>query len=379
MADSELLLQILRSIKCDTYLELGVNNKNLFIKMTEIIKRVIGVNTKDFRDGNVGEFYECSNDEFFEKFKEKVDVIFINRIDRFEDFENSIKILNKNGLIIINNTDPVCKELLETTGLESYKIINYVYNNHKELEIITLPIMDNGLSLIKKKEERRLLEFKPEDLFGFNIKNEDVTLLVTCCDRSDLLKRTLDSFNKYNTYPIHHVIIVEDSCKKGINDFVLNMFNCPVTLIYNEKRIKQMKSIEKAASFITTPYVFHCEEDWEFYDSGFIEESLKILRKDPKVTCIFMRSHEEYLMRYSVNLATVDKGDYYYVSTDNKGGLSFNPGLRRTDIEKFRMPYKDGEDEGTLSKYYRNIDMVGASIKKPSGYVRHLGWDRHVW
>ncbi|AHD17307.1 hypothetical protein C163_24070 [Pseudomonas sp. FGI182] len=39
----------------------------------------------------------------------------------------------------------------------------------------------------------------------------DVTLVVTSCGRFDLLKDTLESFDRYNTAPIREVFITEDS------------------------------------------------------------------------------------------------------------------------------------------------------------------------
>ena len=39
---------------------------------------------------------------------------------------------------------------------------------------------------------------------------KDVSLVVTSCGRFDLLERTLDSFFKYNTYPIKEVIITRN-------------------------------------------------------------------------------------------------------------------------------------------------------------------------
>jgi GT2 family glycosyltransferase len=211
---------------------------------------------------------------------------------------------------------------------------------------------------------------------------KDVTVVVTACNRSDLLKITLESFIKYNTYPVAHVIVIEDSGLQNINDFVRDMFTCKVTLIYNPHRVGQMKSIERAASFIDTPFTFHCEEDWEFYDYGFIEKSLDILEKDRSVSCIFMRSFAEYYSSYGWRLDYTDMGDYYYVEQNNTGhdgGLTFNPGLRRTEIEKLNMPYSSTETEGSLSKYLKNIGMKGAAIKTPTGYIRHLGWNRHVY
>jgi hypothetical protein len=382
----ELILSILELTGCETFLELGVQSGMCLINATRIVKRAIGVDIKDIREQKVGEFYECTTDEFFKNFTDNVDIVFIDADHHFEsarkDFENSLKLLNKNGIIIIHDTDPMSKDLLcQTRCGDSYKIINYIYNNHKELDIITLPLTLAGLSIIKRKDERRVLDFIPEDLFGFNILNKDVTLLITSCDRTDLLKITLESFTKFNTYPIHHVIIIEDSGKKGINDFILSMFNCPVTLIYNEKRIGQMKSIEKASSFITTPYVFHCEDDWEFYKPNFIEESFKILDKDPKVTCVFLNHSIIYYNFCFAKLNSVDMGDYFYVQSNNdhRGGFTWNPSLRRTDIQKFKMPYKDEEDEGTLSEYYQSIGMICASTKNLDGFVYHIGNNRHVY
>ena len=43
--------------------------------------------------------------------------------------------------------------------------------------------------------------------------------------------------------------------------------------------IVSIKSIDSVYSTIDTEYIFHCEDDWEFYDSSFIEKSLKNWRK----------------------------------------------------------------------------------------------------
>lgn len=38
----------------------------------------------------------------------------------------------------------------------------------------------------------------------------DVTVVLTSCNRQDLLERTLDSFFLHNTYPIREFIVIED-------------------------------------------------------------------------------------------------------------------------------------------------------------------------
>ena len=41
--------------------------------------------------------------------------------------------------------------------------------------------------------------------------NGSVTVVITSCNRVDLLERTIDSFIKYNTYPIDRYILIDDS------------------------------------------------------------------------------------------------------------------------------------------------------------------------
>ena len=223
------------------------------------------------------------------------------------------------------------------------------------------------------------------------MENKEVTLFLTACNRPQLLKITLNSFLKYNTYPIKEAIIMEDSGLKGINDFAIKLLPFPCKIIYNEKRLGQMKSIENGSKFIKTDYVFHCEEDWEFYNSGFIEESFKILDKDINVCCVFLRGHEENRIRSGINIDYTDKGGYYYLKQKKfpekkEGGgpracgiLTFNPGLRKKEISLAKIPYNNTEDEGTLGYYFGQKGMFGAVTKKREGYVRHIGWNSHVY
>ncbi|MBK6807259.1 MAG: hypothetical protein IPG84_21505 [Betaproteobacteria bacterium] len=52
----------------------------------------------------------------------------------------------------------------------------------------------------------------------------------------------------------------------------------PIELIVNDPPVGQMTSIDRAYALVDTPYVFHCEDDWRFFRSGFVEESRVVLR-----------------------------------------------------------------------------------------------------
>lgn len=209
--------------------------------------------------------------------------------------------------------------------------------------------------------------------------NKEVTLFLTACNRPGLLKITLESFVKYNTYPIKEAIIMEDSGLNGINDFVLTILPFPCKIIYNERRIGQMKSIENGSKHIKTPYVFHCEEDWEFYNPGFIEKSLEILELNDKISVVKLRSYNEYINMYKMVIINTNNTLYNVIHQNNISMYTFNPSLRRKEISLYSIPYNDNENEGTLQKKLNLEGYISVVTKNQEGYVRHIGWNSHVY
>lgn len=207
-----------------------------------------------------------------------------------------------------------------------------------------------------------------------------VTIFLTACGRPQLLAATLKSFIKFNTYPIKECIIMEDSGKFGIDDFVHDLTPFPCKVIYNERRLGQMKSIGRGLRLLKTPYIFHCEEDWEFYDYGFIEKSMEILQKDETITSVWLRSAAELTERYGFIFTPQANGAYYYTGhPEGKGNFSWNPGLKTLKVALMFSPYIEGEDEGTLDRKFHELGMHGALTANTNGYVRHIGWSDHVW
>ena len=119
-------------------------------------------------------------------------------------------------------------------------------------------------------------------------QSKEVTVVLTSCNRPDLLEKTLDSFFKYNTYPITTFNIIDDSGVVGCNDHLQTKFPS-VNFWYNETNLGQVASIDKMYGYVTTPYVFHMEEDWEFLKEGFIEACLEVIDLDEKIICVWTR------------------------------------------------------------------------------------------
>lgn len=229
----------------------------------------------------------------------------------------------------------------------------------------------------------------------------DVVLAITSCNRPHLLERTLESFVKYNTYSIKETYIADDSGKVGCNDEVISKYKDILNIkpIYNKKNIGQVKSIDRMYSYITTKWIFHCEEDWEFLQPSFIEKSMKVFNENPheKLFTVWLRPHN-CTSRHPIKYDSLNRGyyemmrDYSYMWDDKLiiwGGITFNPGLRRTDVclkyhpyyEKCDKLYRKGkyyEDEYMINDKYRIDGYYSYILDSPSGHVTHIGWNDHV-
>ena len=226
--------------------------------------------------------------------------------------------------------------------------------------------------------------------------NNMITVVLTSCNRPNELTITLKSFFKFNTSLIKKIIIIDDSGIEGCIDESLKEIpsNMQKKIIYNEKNIGQIRSIDIAYGFVDTEYIFHCEDDWEFYDYGFIEKSLDILNKDTKLFCVWLRPYNHF--RVLRNGHPVDKPVHkklyrqmgiFKERTNIWSGFTFNPSLRRTHDCKLLMPYEQyigsilcnvgGVEQALSSLYFKKGYRCAISLNE-KGFVKHIGWDNPV-
>jgi hypothetical protein len=219
--------------------------------------------------------------------------------------------------------------------------------------------------------------------------NKEVTLFITSCGRPELLKRTLESFVKFNTYPIKEVILCEDSGVHNIADFAESILPYPITFCYNKKRIGQMKTIEKYTQLIKTPYVFHLEDDYEFFDSGFIELSFQIMDSDPKISQVLLEDEQHKYPKIDIGNPLCYKvmTNLPYETDSNNGDgpltcFSWRPSLKTLEIQKLRMPYELWDDEYTIQLLVNKIGFYSVISKNEKdgkkGFCTHIGLNYHV-
>jgi hypothetical protein len=216
-----------------------------------------------------------------------------------------------------------------------------------------------------------------------NNNDTAVTVVLTSCGRPDLLRRTIESFDQYNTYPVAAKIIIEDGGGE-VKDLPDGWVVANATDIKGN-RVGQIKAIDIGYQLVKTPYIFHLEDDWEFYAPGFIERSMQVLENERKCICVWLRNPADTnghpLIMYASKHSTLR------LSTSYKWkGFSFNPGLRRLADYKLLAPFSqkvkwDPKQPWTAEKeigeMYHRMGFY-AVIFRGGGYVRHIGAGRHV-
>lgn len=193
---------------------------------------------------------------------------------------------------------------------------------------------------------------------------QQLSVTITACDRLDLLERTINSFKKYNTYPIEELIIRDDSGLKEIWSQTSKLLDKGLPFAWkllDHGQVGQAKSIDLLMEQVTTPYVFHLEDDWEFDRPGFIEDCFKVLSDD--IAQVSVRHQDDGSARtYRPYNDVADE------VLDHR--FSFNPHLRRTNlIGKF-----EGMNETILGELMHKRWLKTLTLKR--GACRHIGGDK---
>src|SRR5262249_43460816 len=148
-----------------------------------------------------------------------------------------------------------------------------------------------------------------------------------------------------------------------------------VSWLDNKTRLGQIAAIDRAYALVDTPYIFHCEEDWEFYETGFIEASMTILEANRNVITVWLRAHDDTnghpLDENFLGIAKTSCGHevkYKKIALDYEGcwhGFTFNPGLRRLKdftnhfpegfFQRLKVDRSDLPDEAMIGEIYKSV------------------------
>ena len=202
----------------------------------------------------------------------------------------------------------------------------------------------------------------------------DITLVLTSCGRFDLLDKTLASIGPSILNSLSDKIIIDDSGREDARRY-FDKYGDDWKIRLNGKNLAQPKSVDKAYAHVTTPYVFHCEDDWFFENFVSFEACVDILESDKSILQVTFRKdspHPEFPQIFRSN-----KGfSYRKVVEGWRGewwGFTYNPSLFRMSAYKEIGSYS-GMNEQTISKRYHELGYKTACLSDEHYY--HIGVGR---
>jgi hypothetical protein len=209
-----------------------------------------------------------------------------------------------------------------------------------------------------------------------------ISFVITSCGRFDLLEDTLESFFHHNRAPIANYVLVEDSGEESVRE-TLAKYAIEFTVLVNNPKLGQLRSIDRAYASVETPFIFHCEDDWRFFRGGFIEESIRILNAFPHVSAILSRRtgqnpiFDEIFLR--ARISQFEDIRFRIMDVDNVspwGGYSFNPSVVRVADYKAIGPFSKFRHEPHISEEFARRGMAFACLEKPA--CETIGRGRHI-
>jgi len=229
---------------------------------------------------------------------------------------------------------------------------------------------------------------------------KQITICLTSCGRWDLLEKTIKSLVQFWDGPNPEKLLIYEDQNLTVQHFSTLYGFISEWIgkdswefeIYHGK-MGQIRAIDRLYSQVKTPYIFHQEDDFEFFNTGFVQKSLSILEEKENIMQVWLRAPNDRNGHpcHGVAQKTTDGTKYHVLKTGYMGkwhGFSFNPGLRRlSDYQKLfpngfasEIPWNPKnplESEILVGrKFYKNGYRSATTLE---GFCRHIGGNgRHV-
>lgn len=212
--------------------------------------------------------------------------------------------------------------------------------------------------------------------------NTRISLLVTSCNRHDLLKTTLESFYLMADMEPQEIIIYEDSDAPKpvwLNDFIWKQRG--LRWLSDGERRGQAYACTRLIQAAKFEYIFWLEDDWLFQKQRypFIMESKRILDTYPEIIQVSLRGDTGWHPLVKDPKYPFKIAEPYWRGV--WGGWAWNPGLRRTstckELEHAVASHIGGnglQHEEALSKKLLDAGNRIADLDRP--ICTHIGGNR---
>jgi hypothetical protein len=207
----------------------------------------------------------------------------------------------------------------------------------------------------------------------------DITLCITMGRRPELLRQTLESLNRWCTFD--KVIAINDFRDEATNKAFLEVFPGG-ELISLSEQLGHHRAIDYMYAKVETPYIFHCEDDWEF-DAPFDLEAMKnLMAQNPAISQVCFRKISDFSpddVDHAKIVEVVAEGmSYLRLDQVHKQwhGYTFNPHLVSRKLWSEIGGFGAFKKERHISRVLRAQGRYVAYLNP--GICSHLGEDQSV-
>lgn len=290
-------------------------------------------------------------------------------------------------------------------SLDMYKQVQYFSQNKEITDLCDYNLKFPALKLIdtytnyNQNNVDKLIEY-----FNTPKTNPLITITTTTCKRIDLFKKTINSFIEccldLTKYEIDKWYVIDDnSCEEEFNE--MKKLYPFLTFIRKTPAQKgHARSINMLLKHVKTDYLFHLEDDWQFFHKdNFLTYLFDILHDREEIKqALLNNTYGEVLEKdklvgghkYTTHSMKLNYLEHEFCPTkeemdtfNTKWGFqpncaywphfSFRPGLTKTEIFKKLGPFKEDVWHFEMNYAYNYVKEGYKTCFLPGLVCKHIG------
>lgn len=280
-------------------------------------------------------------------------------------------------------------EQLKAKGITESHANKLLFNQHFSIDHVA----DRYITY-KRDIVEQILKRKPSDF-------PMLTLSITTCKRFDLFEKTMNSIlNCFeDIHKIDHWLCVDDNSSEEDRQKMQELYPFFTFYLKTAEEKGHPQSMNIIRSKVTTPYLFHLEDDWKFIEKkNYITEAMDVLSSNSAIgQCLMNKNYSEISRDVEVTGGIFHKthqGVRYYIheycSNDEQlqqwikkhGGskssnywphFSFRPSIIKTNIIKELGEFDVTKSHFEMDYAYRYISKGLVSAFLEGIYCLHTG------
>jgi GR25 family glycosyltransferase involved in LPS biosynthesis len=227
-----------------------------------------------------------------------------------------------------------------------------------------------------------------------------ITFSITTCKRIDLFKDTMNSFINCceDIKLISKWICIDDNSSQKDREEMINLYPFLTFYFKNKNEKGHSKSMNILKELVTTPYLFHMEDDWKFFEKrNYITECLQVLSENKNFgQCLINKNYAEipdteilggelkftsnglryYIHEYAYDDVLKDKWNKKHgfgLHCNYWPHFSFRPSLLKTKIFKNIGDFNEKASHFEMEYSYRYFAKNYISTFLEDMYCIHIG------